>query len=65
MIKTGLVSFAIQILHKVCTAKDCPTNAAEAWITQNVSMFPVADSGGVRGMQMHPPLAASNVFLCT
>ena len=24
----------------------------------------VADSGGVRGVQMHPPLAASNVFLC-
>ena len=23
----------------------------------------VADLGGVRGMQMHPPLAASNVFL--
>jgi len=23
----------------------------------------VADSGGVRGVQMHPPLAASNVFL--
>ena len=22
----------------------------------------VADSGGVRGVQMHPPLAASNVF---
>ena len=26
---------------------------------------PVADSGGVRGVQMHPPLAASNVFLRT
>ena len=25
----------------------------------------VADSGGVRGVQMHPPLAASNVFLRT
>jgi len=25
----------------------------------------VADLGGVRGVQMHPPLAASNVFLCT
>ena len=25
----------------------------------------VADSGGVRGVQMHSPLAASNVFLCT
>ena len=24
----------------------------------------VADLGGVRGVQMHPPLAASNVFLC-
>ena len=24
---------------------------------------PVADLGGVRGVQMHPPLAASNVFL--
>ena len=23
----------------------------------------VADLGGVRGVQMHPPLAASNVFL--
>ena len=27
--------------------------------------LPVADSGGVRGVQMHPPLAASNVFLRT
>ena len=27
--------------------------------------YPVADSGGVRGVQMHPPLAASNVFLRT
>ena len=26
---------------------------------------PVADLGGVRGVQMHPPLAASNVFLRT
>ena len=25
----------------------------------------VADSGGVRGVQMHPPLAASNVLLRT
>ena len=24
----------------------------------------VADLGGVRGVQMHPPLAASNVYLC-
>ena len=24
----------------------------------------VADLGGVRGVQMHPSLAASNVFLC-
>ena len=29
------------------------------------STQPVADSGGVRGVQMHPPLAASNVFLRT
>ena len=27
--------------------------------------LPVADLRGVRGVQMHPPLAASNVFLCT
>ena len=27
--------------------------------------LPVADPGGVRGVQMHPPLAASNVFLRT
>ena len=27
--------------------------------------FTVADSGAVRGVQMHPPLAASNVFLRT
>ena len=27
--------------------------------------YSVADSGGVRGVQMHPPLAASNVFLRT
>ena len=26
---------------------------------------PVADPGGVRGVQMHPPLATSNVFLRT
>ena len=25
----------------------------------------VVDLGGVRGAQMHPPLAASNLFLCT
>ena len=25
-------------------------------------LYPVADLGGVRGVQMHPPLAASNVF---
>ena len=25
----------------------------------------VADLGGVKGVQMHPPLAASNVFLRT
>ena len=25
----------------------------------------VADSGGVRGVHLHPPLAASNVFLRT
>ena len=30
----------------------------------NCSMA-VADLGGVRGVQMHPPLAASNVFLRT
>ena len=28
-----------------------------------VGYFTVADSGGVRGVQMHPTLAASNVFL--
>ena len=28
-------------------------------------MVPVADLGGVRGVQMHPPLAASDVFLRT
>ena len=27
--------------------------------------YSVVDSGGVRGVQMHPPLAASNVFLRT
>ena len=26
-------------------------------------IYTVADLGGVRGVQMHPPLAASNVFL--
>ena len=26
------------------------------------TQHPVADLGGVRGVQMHPPLAASNVF---
>ena len=26
-------------------------------------IFSVADLGGVRGVQMHPPLVASNVFL--
>ena len=29
------------------------------------AVFSVADSGGVRGVQMYPPLAASNVFLRT
>ena len=29
---------------------------------QIVTDGPVADLGGVRGVQMHPPLAASNVF---
>ena len=29
------------------------------------NMDTVADPGGVRGVQMHPPLAASNVFLRT
>jgi len=28
-------------------------------------LYTVADLGGVRGVQMHPPLAASNVFLRT
>ena len=28
-------------------------------------MWSVADLGGVRGVQMHPPLAASNVHDCT
>ena len=27
-----------------------------------VTLITVADLGGVRGVQMHPPLAASNVF---
>jgi len=27
--------------------------------------YSVADLGGVRGVQMHPPLAASNIFLRT
>ena len=31
----------------------------------HVGYHSVADSGGVRGVQMHPPLAASNVFLRT
>ena len=30
-----------------------------------VALLPVADLRGVRGVQMHPPLAASNVFLRT
>ena len=33
-----------------------------SWVTTCASQA-VADSGGVRGVQMHPPLAASNVFL--
>jgi len=37
-------------------------------LSSNVSKYelaitdPVADLGGVRGVQMHPPLVASNVF---
>ena len=30
-----------------------------------IPLYSVADPGGVRGVQMHPPLAASNVFLRT
>ena len=30
----------------------------------DLTRVPVADSGGVRGVQMHPPLAASDVFFC-
>ena len=31
----------------------------------NLSLYAVADLGGVRGVQIHPPLAASNVFFRT
>ena len=31
-------------------------------VLHNTSSAAVADLGGVRGVQMHPPLAASNVF---
>ena len=31
----------------------------------NVILHAVVDSGGVRGVQMHPPLVASNIFLHT
>ena len=34
-------------------------------LTHKTKDITVADSGGVRGVQMHPPLAASNVFLRT
>ena len=43
-------------------------NWEDLWVLQNrrgiygVSRGAVADSGGVRGVQMHPPLGASNVF---
>ena len=36
---------------------------ALSWLLHILSS--VADLGGVRGVQMHPPLAASNVFLRT
>ena len=35
------------------------------WESMGSLVYTVADSGGVREVQMHPPLAASNVFLRT
>ena len=32
------------------------------FFVEDTGNLPVADLGGVRGVQMHPPLAASNVF---
>ena len=37
----------------------------EAFFDRAVMYTTVADLGGVRGVQMHPPLAASNVVLRT
>ena len=38
-----------------------PSNKSNGIVT--IALYsPVADLGGVRGVQMHPPLAASNVF---
>ena len=60
---------------KEATSKNCDIKKysflRHSWykslMTQVIQTFlvltsPVADSGGVRGVQMHPPMAASNVF---
>ena len=48
-------NFALAQLHRAITrARTTP------WLQQLA--VSVADLGGVRGVQMHPPLAASNVF---
>ena len=41
----------------------CRTKANTDGKLVSAYWYPVADLGGVKGMEMHPPLAASNVFL--
>ena len=40
----------------------CRTKANTDGKLVSAYQYPVADLGGVKGMKMHPPLAASNVF---
>ena len=37
-------------------------SCSKGYVPPNTQAVAVADLGGVRGVQMHPPLAASNVF---
>ena len=53
----------MRLIEDMCLMNDAKYQEGSTNLT-NI-MYPVADSGGVRGVQMHPPLAASNVFLRT
>jgi len=54
---TSLFADDIMLYRPVCNATDYPILQSD-----NLSVNTVADLGGVRGVQMHPPLAAGNVL---